>query len=288
MIEPATSERPRLSDRERELGGIIRAYSEVTERLKVSHERLNAEVVRLRQELERKNEELRRRDRLAALGEMAAGLAHEVRNPLGGIALYASMLEAELMDAPEALAAAKKISKGVASLEQLVSEILDFAQEDRLDKQVIALGAVLDEVLESIRPWAEEHEGTVLIEPEARETDVYCDPPRLRRVLLNLLMNGLQSGGKGCHVRLSAKRRRPTAQHGEEIEIEVKDDGPGIPVELLDRVFNPFVTTRAAGTGLGLAIVHRIIEAHAGTVHASNRAEGGARFLLRLPIKGKE
>jgi len=286
-----------LTQRERELGAIISSYNEVTERLKTSHERLNDEVARLREELRRKNEELRRRERLAALGEMAAGLAHEIRNPLGGIALYASMLEKELADRPvdagetpmpqgnRAHAAAVKISHGVRSLEQLVSEILDFAQEYRLERHTCKLGGILAAVEDCTRPWAEEHQVTVMFKPSALGVEVYCDPLRLRQVLVNLMMNGIQSTGKGGYVRLSAERHSECRDAGNEegVQIEVCDDGSGIPSDQLDRIFNPFFTTRSTGTGLGLAIVHRIVEAHGGTINASNCREGGARFVVRLP-----
>lgn len=274
----ATEQRPTLSQRERELAAILKAYSEVTDRLKIAHEQLNHEVAGLREELKQKNAELRRKDRLAALGEMAAGLAHEIRNPLGGIALYASMLERQLDGQPKPQNAAMKISQGVRSLDRLVCEILDFAQEDHLQRQTCKLGVVLAEVDQAICHWADECQATVTIDPSAADVIVDCDPPRLRQALLNLLINAVQAAGRNGHASLSASR-----DDAGEIRIEVSDDGPGIPKDKLDRIFNPFFTTKASGTGLGLAIVHRIAEAHGGSIRASNRAEGGARFVLSLP-----
>ncbi len=281
MSTQATVERPRISERERELGAIIKAYSEVTEQLKLAHDRLNGEVSRLGDELKQKNAQLRRRDRLAALGEMAAGLAHEIRNPLGGIALYASMLEGELKTQPKAQTAATKISQAVRSLERLVSDILDFAQEDRLERQVAPLGPILARLEESLAPWAEQFEANVEIQEDARSVEVDCDPARLGQVLLNLMMNGLQAAGSAGTVGLTAKPL--TTQGGAGVRIEVWDNGPGIAADALDRIFNPFYTTRDTGTGLGLAIAHRIVEAHGGTLRVANRAEGGARFTLTLP-----
>src|SRR5438477_7315029 len=112
-----------------ELGRIIMAYSEVTERLQQSHEKLQETVVALREELGEKNRLLERRNRLAALGEMAAGMAHEIRNPLGGIHLYASMLAKDLLEMPSSLELVKKISGGVKRLEALVSQVLAFSRE---------------------------------------------------------------------------------------------------------------------------------------------------------------
>ncbi len=268
-----------LTSRERELGAIISAYNDVTERLKVSHERLGEEVARLGEELRKKNAELRRAERLAALGEMAAGLAHEIRNPLGGIALYASMLEGQLAEQPVSRKAAASITKGVRSLDRLVGEILDFAQEQRLECQTCKLRGILSALEESVRPWCDEYSAEVVFAPDARDLEVWCDAPRLRQVLLNLVLNGLQAAGEGGQVRLSAAMRPDDGG----IEIEVCDNGSGIPAESMDRIFNPFFTTRNTGTGLGLAIAHRIIEAHEGTIHAMNREESGARFVVQLP-----
>lgn len=276
----ATEQGPSLSQRERELAAILKAYSEVTDRLKTAHEQLNHEVAALREELKRKNAELRRKDRLAALGEMAAGLAHEVRNPLGGIALYSSMLERELAGQPKPQAAAVKISQGVRSLDRLVSEILDFAQEDHLQRQVCKLGDILSEIRQAVCHWAQEANAAVTIDPAAEDIVLNCDPPRLRQALLNLLINAAQAAGENGRASLTA-----SSDDAGQIRIEVCDNGPGIPKDKLDRIFNPFFTTKASGTGLGLAIVHRIAEAHGGSVRASNRTEGGARFILSLPPK---
>lgn len=277
-----------FSERERELAAILKAYSEVTDRLKDSHERLNNEVVRLREELQKKNDELRRRDRLAALGEMAAGLAHEIRNPLGGIALYSSMLESDLRGQEKPLASAMKISNGVRSLDRLVSDILDFAQEDRLEARVIELDVVLRDVEDSLRPWEEQTGARLVIDDSSRNVMVTCDAGKMKQVLLNLLLNGLQAAGAGGHARLTAAPQAGGPRRANGVLIEVKDSGRGIPAEFMDRIFNPFVTTKSTGTGLGLAIVHRIIEAHGGAIRATNEDPGGAKFSVWLPDENGE
>ena len=266
-----------ISQRERELAGIISSYNEVTERLKDAHERLEREVARLHEELGRKNVELRRRDRLAALGEMAAGLAHEIRNPLGGIALYSSMLERELARESSAHGVAAKITIGVRTLERLVSDILDFAQERPLQSHACRMADLLPALDASLEPWAKQCQCEVVIDPKAGACALHCDPERLGQALLNLLMNAVQAAGEKGKAWLAA---RPIADGA---EIEVCDSGSGIPKEDLDRIFNPFFTTKAQGTGLGLAIVHQIVEAHGGTIRAGNRSEGGARFVIWLP-----
>lgn len=264
-----------MTERERELGAIVLAYSDVTDRLKVAHENLAREVRRLSDELAEKNQELRRRERLAALGEMAAGLAHEVRNPLGGIALSANKLERELDDRPSAQATAGRIKSAVRDLDRLVAEILEFAQEDRLERSEQPVGELLQHVVTQVEPRTEANGAVVQVTCNPPNLQLNCDPHRLGRVLLNLVMNGLQAAGAGGRVCMSARQIDGC------VEIEVSDNGPGISPEHLDRIFNPFFTTKASGTGLGLAIAHRIIEAHGWTLRASNQAGGGASFLIR-------
>ena len=125
-----------------ELGRIILAYSEVTEKLQQSHEQLTQTVADLQAELGEKNRQLERKNRLAALGEMAAGMAHEIRNPLGGIQLYASLLAKDVEDRPPSLELVKKISGGVKRLEALVSQVLNFAREMQLQMRVADLAQV--------------------------------------------------------------------------------------------------------------------------------------------------
>lgn len=269
---------PGPSSRELELSAIIGAYNDVTERLKCAHEKLHAEVMRLREELGRKNAELRRRERLAALGEMAAGLAHEIRNPLGGIALSASLLESQLRDRPAAGAAAARISSGVRALERLVSGILDFSHEHELERANHGAHGLLARVADSARAWEESTGATLMEETPDSDFQVWCDRDRLVQVLLNLAMNALQAAGRGGRAWLSA-----TLHSEGGVEFRVQDDGPGIPEADLHRIFNPFFTTKSSGTGLGLAIAHRIVESHGGGIRAGNRPQGGACFVVMLP-----
>src|SRR5690554_1355310 len=137
-----------VTHRERELAAIINAYNEVTERLKRSHERLTSEVERLREELARKNRQLRRRERLAALGELAAGVAHEIRNPLGGIRVFASLLRRDLADQPASLRLVEKITSGVTRLERIVTDILEFGRPAEPHPEPVHLRSLFAEVAE--------------------------------------------------------------------------------------------------------------------------------------------
>jgi signal transduction histidine kinase len=272
-----------LTERERELGAIIGAYNEVTEQLKGAHDRLGSEVRRLREELARKNAELRRRERLAALGEMAAGVAHEIRNPLSGIRLFASLLVKDLVDRPAEQRLARRIDTCVCSLEAIVADILEFGRPSAANYMPVDLPELIAETIELA--------GTKLKDADVRMQmpdagiELVTDPSLLQRALLNLLKNAIEAAASSGSDRMRPEVRimasRPWRGY---IAIAVEDNGPGISAEIRDRIFNPFFTTRDEGVGLGLAIVHQIAEVLGGRVRAGNRRAGGAVFTLRLPL----
>jgi signal transduction histidine kinase len=261
-----------------ELGSIIEAYYRATERLERSHRRLTDEVERLRGQLQEKDRELARKERLASLGEMAAGVAHEVRNPLGAIRLYASVLDRDLKSRPESQRLVEKIACAVNTLESLVCDILAFAGHGQGECHTVALSNVLDEVLALAAPQQDALGATVHVDDRLREMTVHGEDRGLTRALLNLLFNALDAAGADGRVWISA-----APAEARFVRISVADDGPGVPPELAGRIFDPFFTTKHTGTGLGLSIVHRIAEAHGGRVEVKDREGGGAVFTLVLP-----
>ena len=275
-----------LTPRERELGAIILQYNEVTERLKGSHELLLAEVARLRDELADKNRELARRERLAALGHMAAGLAHEIRNPLGGIQLYASLLARDLTDSPKQFQIVEKIDRAVRLLDGLVGDILAFANPTEPQRRQVTLGQVVDQVAELIAPRLVQCGVTLRVDDACRDVELWADPRQLQQILMNVLLNAVEAAVEGGErdgrpwVSLSAE---PADRDGQTAIVRIADSGPGIDPDQLHHVFNPFYTTKDSGTGLGLAIVHQLVEAHGGSITASGDDDGGALFTLRLP-----
>jgi signal transduction histidine kinase len=270
-----------LTPRERELGAIILQYNEVTERLKFSHEQLLTEVTRLREELEHKNRQLERRERLAALGQMAAGLAHEIRNPLGGIQLYASLLERDLAGSPELLGVVTKIRRGVRILDSLVNDVLTFANPNEPQRARVVLGGVIEQVVELIAPKMRQAKVELRVDRAGDPIELWADPRQLHQILFNTLLNGMEAAGSGGWVELSACARQ---RDGAQAVITIADSGPGIPPEVRERIFNPFFTTKDSGTGLGLAIVHQLVEAHGGSVTVGEHPAGGAIFTIRLPV----
>lgn len=265
---------------ETDLAAMIGAYNDVAERLKQSHELLAAEVCRLREELNEKNRELERRERLVALGEMAAGLAHEIRNPLGAIGLYASLLVRDLSEETEQHRIAQRITVGVSHLESIISDILSFAGPAEPDMHRVRLYEIIEEACAHASPQAQSLEATIDLDEALSDLEVFCDARQVERVLLNLLFNALDAVGRNGRVWL---RRGAVNRLESLVCIVVEDDGPGIPAELAHRIFNPFFTTKSNGTGLGLAIAHRIAEGHGGRIVARKSKRGGAEFRLYLP-----
>ena len=263
-----------------ELGRIILAYSEVTERLQKSHDQLTQTVVSLSNELGEKNRQLERRNRLAALGEMAAGLAHEIRNPLGGIQLYASILRKDLAGRDDSLDIVRKISDGVKRVEALVGQVLQFSREIVVNLRETDLAEIIHQSVE-LAQCRFEARGVTCDVSGPKSLAVKADPLMLGQAIVNLLSNAAEASEPGSIVRLEYGAPSENAE-ARQYRIIVRDQGSGIPADILDRIFNPFFTTKDEGTGLGLSIVHRIIEAHEGTITATNDPAGGARFEVRV------
>jgi signal transduction histidine kinase len=288
---PAHAPRPNSLE---DLHEVLQMYNDVTQRLQISHERLEQEVVRLTEQLEQKNRELELKKRLAALGEMAAGIAHEIRNPLGGIQLYASTLAGEVSDRPLALDLVKKISSGVKGLNALVSDMLTFTRDLHLQTRPEGLADIVTAAADLAAPALLENHIDVQLEASLLDAHVQADARLLQRVLLNLILNAADAIAEAAPKTEGALKneapspRRITiaaATSGKYVHLTLTDTGPGIPADLLEKIFDPFFTTKHTGTGLGLAIVHRIIESHGGTITARNQPApaSGAIFTITLP-----
>lgn len=267
---------PNHAQRLEELGRIIMAYSEVTEKLQASQDELKGKVEVLQRELSDKNRELERRNRLAALGEMAAGLAHEIRNPLGGIQLYVTVLQQDIADRPESLLVTKKILSGVQRMEQIVSQVLNFSREINAHPESCDVVQVVREAVELAQSKAHGRPavGVVCDTPETLKATI--DARLISQAVLNLTHNAIDAVSDAGTVTITLRHTN------NRLALTIEDTGPGIPADILDRIFNPFFTTKDDGTGLGLSIVHRIVEAHAGVITATNKPEGGAKFEIRI------
>jgi signal transduction histidine kinase len=220
-----------------------------------------------------------RSERLAAVGTLAAGLAHEVRNPLNSASLQLTLLERRLNRGDEpatVLPIAHVIKSEIDRLDRLVREFLAFAQPRPLDPRPVDAAELLSAIAGLITPEADAAHVSIAVEVAQGTPPVLGEAERLRQVLLNLTRNAVEAMSEtGGQLRLLAR-----AAGAAEVEIAVEDDGPGFGEEL--PVFDAFFTTKSQGTGLGLAIVHRIVADHGGTIRVESRP-GRTCFTLALP-----
>lgn len=233
-------------------------------------------------ELARAQEELVKREKLAALGELSAVMAHEVRNPLAVIFNSVVALRKELKPEGNAALLLDILREEGERLNRIVGELLDFARPLHAEVRPEPLEAVISGAMEAARNSVRSPKVKVKLEVEKGLTAA-VDAQLMRQALVNLFTNALQAmSGAGGMLQVRAGR----VEGAERVTIDVADNGPGIAPELLDRVFQPFFSTKATGTGLGLAVVKRIAEAHRGEVKVSSGPGEGTCFTLTLPIEG--
>ena len=220
-------------------------------------------------------EDAKQREALAAVGEMAAGLAHEVRNPLGAIQGAAQVLLSET-DSRRAREMLEVIEEETARLGRVVGEFLDYARPSTRRREPVDLADLAHSALRSAEAAGQ---GLKAMMRVADGTPPAAgDPDQLRRAVGNLLRNAREAAGPRGSVRIEIAPEGP-----DRVAIRIEDDGPGTSAEALPRLFQPFFTTRPGGTGLGLALVHRLVEAHGGEVRVEARPSEGAAFTIVLP-----
>jgi two-component system sensor histidine kinase FlrB len=228
----------------------------------------------------RMQERAERQDRLSAMGEMAAQLAHQVRTPLSTSVLYAGQLAKGNLSAVQRQQFGAKLLEGLRHTETLVRDMLAFSRGGSFTASPICVGNALNTAVGSLQPRLRQlHAG---LELDLTDTDDYLiagNLDALAGAFSNLIDNALNHGGEGVNIRISAS----TVADGS-ILLMFEDDGPGIDPIALPRIFDPFFTTRERGTGLGLAVVQAVVLEHGGTLSAADSVVGGARFEIHLPL----
>ncbi len=251
----------------------------------VANARLYEDLKRSYQTLARTQEQLVRRERLAALGELAAVVAHEVRNPLGVIFNSLVSLRRVLKPQGDAAMLLDIVGEEADRLNRIVGDLLDFARPTEPSLQPEPLTSLVAGALDAAAALAGGSKVELRVHQVEPMPSVPVDARMLRQAILNLVINGVQAMPKGgaIDVYLSTEEKQ-----GRKLAlIEVADNGPGVPPDLTERIFQPFFTTKAAGTGLGLAVVKRIVEAHHGELTLTSRPGEGARFTVRLPVEAR-
>ncbi|HYB95974.1 MAG TPA: ATP-binding protein [Vicinamibacterales bacterium] len=243
--------------------------------------------------VEQIEERERLRDRLAAVGEMAAVMAHEIKNPLAGIEVLAGLLRRKVAD-PDAQALATDIINEAKMANAIVQEVLAFVRPVRLQVDRTSLRDAIDSAVSLADGKATRGSIRVDLNVPAEIPPLGADQHQLTQVFCNLLINAYEAlEGRGC-VDISARIAETAAdgallpdghQPVATVVIDVTDDGPGMPPEVAEKIFNPFFTTKAQGSGLGLAIVRKIIDAHDGRIDMSTGDGRGTKFRVTLPVE---
>ncbi len=266
-----------------DLREVIDAYNDLAERLQESQTSLQREVARLHEEIAEKNRQIARKNRLEVLGEMAAGVAHEIRNPLGGIDLYAGLIAREARKDEKVRTWAHKIQFATRDLAGIVGEILDFTRPLRPCSKPVVLDDVVSAALDLASSSIEKAGVSVNRLCAKGAQPVPADFNLLQRAFLNVIINAAEATRPGDSLTITVAPASLNSKPA--TSVSFADTGDGIPPEALQHVFDPFFTGKQGGTGLGLAMTSRIVAAHSGRLTAENSPTGGAIFTFVLPVE---
>ncbi len=234
--------------------------------------------------LEQAQADARRSERLAALGQLSAGLAHEIRNPLGVIKASAETLNRKLQpNDPLTAELAGYISSEVNRLNAIVSRFLDFARPSKLDLRPQEIPALLETALKAVRDRWPEAKVEVERQYAVKLPKASVDAELCEQVFTNLVLNAYEAMPEGGKLRVAVSPANSDGRRG--VEIVIEDSGPGIPAELREQIFNPFFTTKKGGVGLGLSIVSKIVDDHRGRIRVSSEPGKGAGFRIFFPAE---
>jgi PAS domain S-box-containing protein len=237
--------------------------------------------------LKRLEEEVHRNQRLTAMGEMAAGIAHEIRNPLGSIELFASLLRKDLEEDVDKQLLADHICSGVKNMDRIISSILLFAKSPEPSCQRCDINTMLEELLEFSSNII--YPENIKIVRKLGNKKLFCrgDTDLLKQVFLNFIRNAIQAMQEDGELVLKSREigiNKKGKKEGACIAISISDTGVGISPENIKKIFNPFFTTKARGTGLGMAIAYNIIKAHQGTIEVESHQNVGTTFTVKIPV----
>jgi two-component system, NtrC family, sensor histidine kinase HydH len=233
------------------------------------------------QQLHDSVEQLRRADRLSALGELSAGLAHEIRNPLGSLDGAVQILRRPQLPESTRHEFATMAEKEVSRLNTLLTNFLEFARPNAPQRMLVEPGLLLEAVAQLAGETARMAGSTIRILP-GHAPAVFADAEQIKQVLLNLILNAVQAMPSGGEIVLRS------CQENGSVLLQVADQGVGIAEQNLERIFDPFFTTRAGGTGLGLSIAYQIVHGHGGHLSVRNNSERGVTFTIFLPVSQPE
>ncbi|MCS7023784.1 MAG: ATP-binding protein [Bryobacteraceae bacterium] len=260
------------------VGSVLGVLADRERRRSQQLEALNRQLADTYRELQDNFQHLRRAEQFSAIGQLAASLAHEIRNPLASIEGAADLLRPGAVSDDLREEFVQIIKKESKRLSRLLTDLLDFARPRPPEYQETSLAAMMHSVANLVSVSAAKQNVKVRVELPPHLPKVECDPEQIRQVVLNLTMNAVQAMPQGGNVDL---RLYP---HNSSLAIEVRDEGPGVPPDEIEKLFSPFYTTKKDGTGLGLAIAQKIMIAHGGLITVDNQKPHGAIFTAILPL----
>jgi two-component system NtrC family sensor kinase len=283
-----------------ELADLARSFNLMSLQLRAANEQITSWAHQLEQRVEHKTRELTRAheqmlavEKLASIGKMAAVMAHEINNPLSGILTYSKLVgkwidkgTADQIHREEAHQCLDLIASESRRCGDLVKNLLTFSRITPMHPEVTHLNDVIDRLILLVQPKLDMSGIQVHLNFRPDLPQIHCDPAQIEQVLLALVMNAIDAMPRGGNLWLSGT----AAAERDEFVIEVRDDGPGIPADILPQIFEPFSTTKdvGKGVGLGLAISRSIVERHRGRIKVETEAGRGTRFTITLPIDGDE
>jgi signal transduction histidine kinase len=260
------------------VGAVAGLVADRERRQKKALQETAAQLSRVYGELQDNFERMKRAERLYALGQLSAGLAHEIRNPLASIEGATAILLREPPSEARRTEFLGIIEKECRRLNKLLTNFLNFAKPAAPDFQKVAVEQVIDSVIALAEHTIRRHRIQLRKDVPQDLPPLECDPEQLKQLLLNLAINAIQAMPNGGELVLAAR------QHGRRVAIEVRDQGSGINEQDLERIFDPFFTTKETGTGLGLPVAHQIASRQGGVLSATRNPEKGMTFTLEMPL----
>ena len=239
-------------------------------------------IERRAEERMRLKEQLSRAERMSAMGEMAAGISHEIRNPLGIIRSSAELLKKKVAKIDPSNALPDIIVEEASRLNNIITDYINYARPRNPRLNPCQVDDVIEKTLTFLAAQIEEHGYSIEKTCQNPLPEIMGDAPMLHQSFLNLFINAMQAMPDGGRIGVVLRAE------GGQVRVEIEDAGPGIPADLSDKIWDPFFTTKDKGTGLGLGIVKNIVEAHAGTIRIANREPQGARVMIDLPVRKPE
>ena len=230
-------------------------------------------------EIQHLKREIAQSQRLASIGRLAAGVAHEIRNPLSSIKGFATYFKERYRDTPKDHQIAEIMIQEVERLNRVIGQLLEFARPMSIQRRATQLDVLIRHSLKMVEGDARQKGITLNVECDPHINTVHIDPDRIKQVLLNLYLNAMEAMAEGGDLSVGVLR----VDTNRSIQITVSDTGPGIEPEDLPNLFDPYFTTKSSGTGLGLAIVHKIIESHEGEIQVKSPAGEGTTITLIIP-----